>query len=114
VIRTAKAVVAGIYQALRVSDVGRVCDSMTAAARRATAKIGPGPGMSCEEVLGNYYAYAERDNPKFRQSLRARVLGAEVDGDRASVTVRFPSGRRRAVELVLVDGRWRLPAAGRL
>lgn len=111
--RRAKALVGGVYQALRTSDVGRVCDSMTVAARRATAKIGPGPGMSCEEVLGNYYAYAERDNPKFRQSLRARVISAQVDGGRATVMVRFPSGRRRSIELVLVDGRWRLPA-GRL
>lgn len=106
----AKAALTKIYKALRASDVSAVCDAMTPAAQRQLAASSPKKGQTCEQAFGRYYAFAERDSPKFRRALKGKVVSARVEGNRAVVAVRFP--RKSALSPVLLvkdGGTWKLP-----
>jgi hypothetical protein len=109
--RRARALLVRLYRDLRNSDVGGVCDALTPAGRAAVGQSSPKKGENCEQAMARFYAFGERDNEKLRRSLRTRVLGATVRGDRAVVQVRFPgSSAARGVELVKFRGAWKLPS----
>lgn len=91
-----------------------VCSLMSKAAKRQTivyAKRSAGLAdveWSCENATGLLLRRASQTGG-LKRSLRARVVGVNVEGDRATASVRFGGkGPISTVPLVKEDGKWKL------
>jgi hypothetical protein len=94
-----------------------VCDLMSTEAKRQTivyAKRSAGLAdveWTCEKATGLLLRRA-RQSGGLKRSLRARVVGVNVEGDRATASVRFGGkGPISSVPLVKEDGEWKLAAS---
>ena len=66
---------------------------------------------TCEKATGLLLRRA-RQSGGLKRSLRARVVGVNVEGDRATASVRFGGkGPISSVPLVKEDGEWKLAAS---
>jgi hypothetical protein len=111
--------VAHIYDALEdLTDVDltAICALMSTRARRETrayvaATANYGKGWTCEDAL---FRLIERSKlaTGFRRVRNAEVVGINVEGDRATASVRFGrNGSVAPVPLVKEDGEWKLGSA---
>ncbi|HEX2070156.1 MAG TPA: hypothetical protein VHF90_00725 [Thermoleophilaceae bacterium] len=94
-----------------------VCDLMSEEAKRQTivyAKRSAGLAdveWTCEKATGLLLRRA-RQTGGLKRSLQAEVVGVNVDGDRATASVRFGGkGPISSVPLVKEDGEWKLAAS---
>jgi hypothetical protein len=95
----------------------RVCDLMSEQAKRQTvvyAKRSAGLAdvkWNCENATGLLLRRASQAGG-LKKSLRARIVGVNVGGDRATASVRFGGkGPISAIPLVKEDGDWKLAAS---
>lgn len=94
-----------------------VCDLMSEEAKRQTivyAKRSAGLAdvdWTCEKATGLLLRRA-RQTGGLKRSLQAEIVGVNVEGDRATATVRFGGkGPVSSVPLVREDGEWKLAAS---
>ncbi|HEX2161260.1 MAG TPA: hypothetical protein VHF88_05500 [Thermoleophilaceae bacterium] len=94
-----------------------VCDLMSEKAKRQTivyAKRSAGLAdveWTCEKATGLLLRRA-RQTGGLKRSLRAEVVGVNVEGDRATASIRFGGkGPISSVPLVKEDGEWKLAAS---
>jgi hypothetical protein len=91
----------------------KVCDLMSEQAKRQTveyAKRSAGLAdveWTCEKATGLLLRRAGQAGG-LKRSLRAEVVGVNVDGERATASVRFGKGATTSIPLVKEDGRWKL------
>ncbi len=106
--------VARVYEAFAAGDAKGICAGMSKAARKQIAEGGnplaPGKEMTCEQSFDSFLA-AARQSGSLKQTFRAKVGKAEIDGDVANVTVTL-GGKSGQVRLVKEDGEWRFNAPG--
>ena len=95
----------------------RVCDLMSEQAKRQTivyAKRSAGLAdvdWNCENATGLLLRRA-RQTGGLKRSLRAEIVGVNVEGDRATASVRFGGkGPISTIPLVKEDGDWKLAAS---
>lgn len=104
----------------RASDderLANVCDLMSEEAKQQTieyAKRSAGLAdvtWTCENATG-LLLRRTRQTGGLKRSLKAEVVGVNVDGDRATASIRFGGkGPISAVPLVKEDGQWKLAAS---
>jgi hypothetical protein len=94
-----------------------VCDLMSKQAKRQTivyAKRSAGLAdveWTCEKATGLLLRRA-RQSGGLKRSLRAEVVGVNVEGDRATASIRFGGkGPISSVPMVKEDGEWKLAAS---
>jgi hypothetical protein len=94
-----------------------VCDLMSEEAKRQTivyAKRSAGLAdvdWTCEKATGLLLRRA-RQSGGLKRSLRAEVVGVNVEGDRATASIRFGGkGPISSVPMVKEDGEWKLAAS---
>lgn len=124
--RAPRATVVALYDALGGAagrgrlDAARLCGLMTERARRAmttylAAQTQLRDRWSCEAAARRLIERAKRFKG-LKRALQVDVIGVNVDGNRATASVRF--GKRQPIStlpLVKEDGRWKLgrPPGGR-
>lgn len=104
-----------LENAKRDASLASVCDLMSEDAQQQTivyAKRSAGLAdvdWTCENATGLLLRRA-RSAGSLKRTIGAEVVGVNVDGDRATASIRF--GRRiSSVPLVKEDGEWKLAAA---
>jgi hypothetical protein len=98
----ATAAVQQVYKAVGTKDGGSVCDLMTKADQKATAIYAQ--AKTCEEGFERLLVRSKRNGG----GGKAKIIGVNVVGDRATATVQFGNGPATAVSLVKIDGAWKL------
>jgi hypothetical protein len=100
-----------------VESLTNVCDLMSEQAKRQTivyAERSAGLAdvdWTCEKATGLLLRRA-RQSGGLKRSLRAKIVGVNVEGDRATASVRFGGkGPISTVPLVKEDGEWKLAAS---
>lgn len=100
-----------------VESLTNVCDLMSEAAKRQTivyAERSAGLAdvdWTCEKATGLLLRRA-RQAGGLKRSLRAEVVGVNVEGDRATASIRFGGkGPVSSVPMVKEDGDWKLAAS---
>jgi hypothetical protein len=89
-------------------DAKAVCDLMTEKAQKETADYVRVKDATCEQAF-NLLLQRSKNAGTLDETVRARVIGVNVEGDRATATVQFgPRGAATAVPLVKEDGEWKL------
>lgn len=106
----------------KIESLTNVCDLMSEEAKQQTivyAKRSAGLAdvdWTCEKATGLLLRRA-RQSGGLKQSLQAEIVGVNVEGDRATASVRFGGkGAISSVALVKEDGEWKLagtPSRGR-
>jgi len=100
------------------TDAGGICELMSARARKQTVRYvevasGVKKDWDCEKAIRFLSDRVERRGA-LDDTKRARVVGVNVDGDRASASVRFVAGGPiTTLPLVREDGAWRLDMSPR-
>jgi hypothetical protein len=99
-----------------IESLTNVCDLMSEEAKRQTivyAKRSAGLAdveWTCEKATGLLLRRASQTGG-LKRSLRAKIVGVNVEGDRATASVRFGGkGPISSVPLVKEDGEWKLAA----
>jgi hypothetical protein len=102
--------------ASRNKSLASVCDLMSEQAKRQTVEYAKRSARladvkwTCETATGLLLRRA-RQAGGLRRTLRARIVGVNADGDRATASVRFGGkGPISSVSLVKEDGDWKLAA----
>ena len=100
-----------------IESLTNVCDLMSEEAKQQTivyAKRSAGLAdveWTCEKATGLLLRRAKQSGG-LKKSLRAEVVGVNVEGDRATASVRFGGkGPISSVSLVKEDGEWKLAAS---
>lgn len=100
-----------------IESLTNVCDLMSEEAKRQTivyAKRSAGLAdvdWTCEKATGLLLRRASQTGG-LKKSLRAKIVGVNVEGDRATASVRFGGkGPISTVPLVKEDGEWKLAAS---
>jgi hypothetical protein len=101
-------------------DSASFCDLMSAEAREQTVKYaevssGIDQEWDCESAVELLVLRSKRTGG-FKGARNAEVIGVNVQGDRATATVRFGKGPATSISLVREDGEWKLgstPGVGR-
>jgi hypothetical protein len=100
-----------------IESLTNVCDLMSEEAKRQTivyAKRSAGLAdveWTCEKATGLLLRRASQTGG-LKRSLRAKIVGVNVEGDRATASVRFGGkGPISTVPLVKEDGEWKLAAS---
>ncbi|MDP9133626.1 MAG: hypothetical protein M3N56_02230 [Actinomycetota bacterium] len=100
-----------------IESLTNVCDLMSEEAKRQTivyAKRSAGLAdvdWTCEKATGLLLRRAQQSGG-LKKSLRAEIVGVNVEGDRATASVRFGGkGPISTVPLVKEDGEWKLAAS---
>jgi hypothetical protein len=98
-------------------SLGSLCDLMSEDAKRQTivyAKRSAGladVNWTCENATG-LLLRRSRQAGGLKRTLRAEIIGVNVDGDQATASVRFGGkGPISAIPLVKEDGSWKLAAS---
>jgi hypothetical protein len=111
--------VTGTYDALGGDEIDTtsVCELMTDEARQQTVEYARRSSgiakdrWTCDEAVTLLVDRSKRLGG-FKRTLEAEVIGVNVDGDRATATVRFgKKGAATALPLVKEDGEWKLGSA---
>jgi hypothetical protein len=111
--KKARGTVEKVYDALgpgtgKAVDAKAVCDLMTEKARKETADYVRIKDATCEQAF-TLLLRRTKNAGTLDETLKARVIGVNVQGDRATATVQFgPDGAATAVPLVKEDGEWKL------
>lgn len=90
------------------------CDLMSEEAQAQTiyyAEVASGIAKEwdCESAVEHFVIRSKRSGG-FDEATKARVLGVNARGDKATATVQFGDGPARSVPLVREDGEWKLGA----
>jgi hypothetical protein len=100
-----------------IESLTNVCDLMSEGAKQQTivyAKRSAGLAdvdWTCEKATGLLLRRAKQSGG-LKKSLRAKIVGVNVEGDRATASVRFGGkGPISSVALVKEDGEWKLAAS---
>ena len=100
-------------------DSAAFCDLMSEASRSQTIRYarqasGEAREWDCESAI-ELLVLRSKQTGAFRRVRRARVIGVNAEGDRATASVRFGNGPVTTIPLVKEDSKWKLaasPAAG--
>lgn len=109
-------VTAGLLTAEKDPNVLRFCDAMSRAAQREaidyarTTSSVAGVKWSCPSAIA---LLIRRSNQQGRaaRTLKARVVGVNVEGNRGTATMDFGRGPQSSIPLVRERGAWKIAAA---
>ena len=102
----AAAAVRELQAAFAARDMARICEQMTPTAQRQAGEVAHGTPTTCEKDLRR--AFRIIDEGGWGESGEPIVTRAVVDGPRATATVEHDEGWRANVELMRIDGVWKL------
>jgi ABC-type phosphate/phosphonate transport system substrate-binding protein len=105
--------VESLYDAMRASDPAGVCRVLDTQAQKqiSAGALSSKKTKTCEEGFQGFFDAAEKAGG-LNLTLKAKVRGVKVNGDKATVTVTFGGARAGKIPLSKVDGVWKLSAVG--
>jgi hypothetical protein len=114
----ARTTVTNVYGALTGGselDAAGLCDLMTPRAQRQTTRYaevssGIAKDWNCELAVEQLVDRTKRTGG-FKQVRKVKVIGVNVEGDRATATIRFGDGPATSLPLTRHDGEWKLDSS---
>lgn len=96
-------------------DAESFCDLMSEAAIEQTIAYarqasGEAKDWDCEKAI-ELLVLRSKQTGGFKRAQKAKVVGVNAEGDRATASVRFGKGPIAAIPLVREDGEWKLAAS---
>jgi hypothetical protein len=102
-----------VQRAFAAGNTDRVCALISAAARKHIRAMGHDVNpQASEPCYFDLYMFIEgvEKSPTWRERTAREIGDIEVEGDRATATVRFEDGQTASLPLVHEEGRWRVDA----